>query len=31
MTDQTAEPVTQQQEMVTKEKNPLELNKEKIG
>ena len=31
MTDQTTEPVTQQQETVTKQKNPRELSKEKIG
>ena len=29
MTDQTAEPVTQQQETVTKQKNPLRIEQEK--
>ena len=32
MTDQTTEPVTQQQETVTKQKNPLRIEKrKKIG
>ena len=31
MTDQITEPVTQQQETVTKQKNPLKIEQGKIG